>query len=107
MTSKAASQDGFAPVLAALATMQSNGSRQEKSQAHEYLEQFQKSVGSVVQNSCTIAADRILQSEAWNTTHAILQSRNCSVEAKLFAATTLKGKVIRDSPFASGTALTA
>lgn len=36
--------ESFAPVLAALATMQSNGSRQEKGQAHEFLEQFQKSV---------------------------------------------------------------
>jgi hypothetical protein len=44
MASKVASQDGFGPVLAALATMQSNSSRQEKSQAHEFLEQFQKSV---------------------------------------------------------------
>lgn len=44
MASKVASQDGFGPVLAALATMQSNGSTQEKTQAHEFLEQFQKSV---------------------------------------------------------------
>ena len=37
--------DGFAPVLAALSTMQSNVERSQKSQAHEYLEKFQKSVG--------------------------------------------------------------
>lgn len=37
-------QGGFAPVLAALSTMQSNVERSQKSQAHEYLEKFQKSV---------------------------------------------------------------
>ena len=36
----------YAPVLAALATMQSNVDRSQKSQAHEYLEKFQKSVRS-------------------------------------------------------------
>ena len=35
---------GFAPILAALSTMQSNAERSEKSEAHEYLEKFQKSV---------------------------------------------------------------
>jgi transportin-3 len=34
----------FAPVLAAVATMQGNASRPEKTQAHEFLEKFQKSV---------------------------------------------------------------
>ncbi len=43
MAAKSA-QAGFAPVLVALATMQSNDSRQEKWQAHEFLERFQKSV---------------------------------------------------------------
>ena len=38
-------QEAFAPVLAALSTMQSNADRSQKSQAHEYLEKFQKSVG--------------------------------------------------------------
>lgn len=37
-------QGGYAPVLAALSTMQSNVERSQKSQAHEYLEKFQKSV---------------------------------------------------------------
>jgi len=36
--------ESYAPVLTALATMQSND-RSQKSQAHEYLEAFQKSVG--------------------------------------------------------------
>lgn len=40
----AAAQQAFAPVLAALATMQSNVDRTQKGHAHEYLEQFQKSV---------------------------------------------------------------
>ncbi|KAB2576864.1 Uncharacterized protein DIS24_g6890 [Lasiodiplodia hormozganensis] len=74
----AAAQQAFAPVLAALATMQSNVDRTQKGQAHEYLEQFQKS------------------EEAWTTNFAILQSPDAAVEAKLFAATTLKGKIVYD-----------
>lgn len=66
----------FAPVLSALATMSSTGiDRATKHNAHNYLEQFQKS------------------SEAWTSTFAILQSPDSTDEAKLFAATTLKGKV--------------
>ena len=34
----------FGPVLAAVATMQGNVSRSEKTNAHEFLEKFQKSV---------------------------------------------------------------
>jgi transportin-3 len=68
-------QEAFAPVLAALATMSSNADRSQKGQAHTYLEQFQKS------------------SEAWTSTFAILQTPSSTDEAKLFAATTLKGKV--------------
>ncbi|RVX67628.1 hypothetical protein B0A52_08157 [Exophiala mesophila] len=73
-------QDGFAPVFKALATMQSNLSSKEKTQAHEFLEKFQKS------------------SEAWNATHAILQDSKAPVEARLFAATTLKGKAYALNP---------
>jgi len=68
-------QQAFAPVLSALATMSSNANRSSKGQAHEYLERYQKS------------------EEAWNSTFAILQSPQATDEAKLFAATTLKGKV--------------
>ncbi|KAL1999408.1 hypothetical protein VTN02DRAFT_4538 [Thermoascus thermophilus] len=68
----------FGPVLAAVATMQGNASRTEKTHAHEFLEKFQKSV------------------EAWTITHEILQSPQAPVEAKLFAATTLKGKITYD-----------
>ena len=39
-----ASAQAFAPVLAALATMQGNAPRDQKTQAHEFLESFQKSV---------------------------------------------------------------
>jgi len=39
-----AAQQAFAPVLAALATMQGNVERAQKIQAHSYLEKFQKSV---------------------------------------------------------------
>lgn len=43
MASKEGAQ-AFAPVLAAVATMQGNVPRSEKAQAHEFLEKFQKSV---------------------------------------------------------------
>jgi hypothetical protein len=36
--------DNFGPVLAALNVMQSNAERSAKSEAHKYLETFQKSV---------------------------------------------------------------
>ncbi|KAJ5661499.1 uncharacterized protein N7477_009115, partial [Penicillium maclennaniae] len=77
MASKEGGQ-AFAPVLAAVATMQGNVPRSEKTQAHEFLEKFQKSI------------------EAWTTTHALLQSPDVPIEAKLFAATTLKGKIVFD-----------
>ena len=38
----------FASVLDALNTLQSNVDRAQKSQAHEFLEKFQKSVGALV-----------------------------------------------------------
>jgi transportin-3 len=37
-------QQGFEPVLAAHNMMQSSGNRAQKEQAHQFLEQFQKSV---------------------------------------------------------------
>ena len=40
----AAAQPPYAPVLAALASMSSNADRAQKTQAHEFLEKFQKSV---------------------------------------------------------------
>jgi transportin-3 len=85
---------GFGPVLSALKTMQSNVGGEEKSSAHEYLEKFQKSVR---QNLVTFQVQELIrpQSEAWNTTHAILQDQSAPQEARLFAATTLKGKVCR------------
>ncbi|KAI9677745.1 MAG: Nuclear import receptor [Trizodia sp. TS-e1964] len=78
MDTLSSTQPVFAPVLAALATMQSHDNQSEKLQAHEFLEKFQKST------------------EAWPLTHAILQSPTASSEAKLFAATTLKGKIVYD-----------
>lgn len=68
-------QHAFEPVLSALAMMSSSADRSRKGEAHKYLEHFQKS------------------QEAWTSTFAILQSPQASDEAKLFAATTLKGKV--------------
>jgi len=67
--------EAFAPVLSALAVMSSGADKTQKTQAHNYLEQFQKS------------------QEAWTHTFSILQSSQSTDEAKLFAATTLKGKV--------------
>jgi transportin-3 len=68
----------FAPVLSALATMQSNADRAQKHEAHTFLEQFQKS------------------SEAWTSSFEILQAPSSDDQAKLFAATTLKGKIVFD-----------
>ena len=45
MANKAAQAGGFAPILAALSTMQSNVQSKDKTAAHEFLEKFQKSVG--------------------------------------------------------------
>lgn len=47
-------QAAFAPVLAALGTMQSATDRAQKQEAHHYLESFQKSVGGTLQlvNPC-------------------------------------------------------
>ncbi|KAL9100293.1 MAG: hypothetical protein Q9163_004311 [Psora crenata] len=88
---------GFGPVLSALSMMQSNAEREEKSQAHEYLEKFQKSVcdhhdGLYMWTSTHC----LIQPEAWTTTHSILSSQGLAAEAKLFAATTLKGKITYD-----------
>lgn len=41
-----AAQQAFAPVLAAVATMQANVDRAQKGQATEYLDKFQKTVSS-------------------------------------------------------------
>ncbi|KAF1344142.1 armadillo-type protein [Delphinella strobiligena] len=68
----------FGNVLAALATMQSNADGQQKREANDFLEKYQKS------------------DPAWDSTIAILHSSDTSVQAQLFAATTLKGKIIYD-----------
>ena len=44
MANKASEAGGFGPILAALATMQSNVQSKDKTEAHEFLEKFQKSV---------------------------------------------------------------
>lgn len=55
MTSKeGATGQAFGPVLAAVATMQGNVSRAEKTHAHEFLEKFQKSVGYPTPHSATL-----------------------------------------------------
>jgi transportin-3 len=92
MASNGSSQQAFAPVLAAMATMR-DGQREQKKAAHVFLESFQKSVrpwwGYCSMGKWLI----IIQSEAWQITIGLLQS-DADAEAKLFAATTLKGKVV-------------
>ncbi|KAH9883747.1 exportin 1-like protein [Xylariomycetidae sp. FL2044] len=68
----------FAPdeVLQAMLTMR-GGDSEKKKKAHQYLESFQKST------------------TAWTTTIAILQS-SAEPDVKLFAATTLRGKITYD-----------
>ncbi|KAI5806937.1 armadillo-type protein [Geopyxis carbonaria] len=78
MASSGPPEQQFAQVLAALSTMQSSQNRDTKHQATEFLEQFQKSP------------------EAWTFGHVVLQAETTSVEAKMFAATTLKGKITYD-----------
>ena len=51
--------ESFKPVLAALSTMQSNAERSQKSQAHEYLEVFQKSVCIIPRGHRAIFVDHI------------------------------------------------
>ncbi|ORX98129.1 armadillo-type protein [Clohesyomyces aquaticus] len=58
--------------------MQTGAERAQKEEAHLYLEKFQKS------------------QEAWTITFEIMQSGGVDVAAKLFAATTLKGKIVYD-----------
>ncbi|KAI0379774.1 ARM repeat-containing protein [Hypomontagnella monticulosa] len=71
-------QQAFSPdeVLQAMLTMR-GGDSEKKKKAHEYLELFQKSA------------------VAWTTTITILQS-NAEADVKLFAATTLRGKITYD-----------
>ncbi|CRK16321.1 hypothetical protein BN1708_017479, partial [Verticillium longisporum] len=71
-------QGSYTPenVLAAVVTMR-GGEREAKKQAHEYLERFQKS------------------KDAWPLVIGILQS-DADAEAKLFAATTMRGKLTYD-----------
>ncbi|XXG99031.1 hypothetical protein Hte_005365 [Hypoxylon texense] len=67
---------GVDEVLQAMLTMR-GGDSEKKKRAHEYLESFQKST------------------TAWSATITILQS-NAEADVKLFAATTLRGKITYD-----------
>jgi hypothetical protein len=58
MASKSNGLEAFAPLLAAVATMQGNASRTEKTHAHEFLENFQKSVWSPTKSGFLLHADR-------------------------------------------------
>ncbi|CCG80943.2 Uncharacterized protein C11G11.07 [Taphrina deformans PYCC 5710] len=72
------SSTGYEPLLDALSSLYSNSERSQKEAANAYLESFQKS------------------SEAWQTAHDILSSESILIEAKLFAAQTLKTKIQYD-----------
>ncbi|KAF1987496.1 putative mRNA transport regulator [Aulographum hederae CBS 113979] len=77
----ASTADAIAPVLQAVDALQSNADREAKIKAHEYLDNFQKTA-------------------TWQATVAILQvdlpDHSVSVQQRMFAATTLKGKIIFD-----------
>ncbi|KAI1000448.1 Uncharacterized protein K3495_g7747 [Podosphaera aphanis] len=76
MASTTETPPAFVPVLAAIKTMR-DGNRENKIAAHQFLEKFQKSI------------------EAWELTIEILKSQ-VEPEVKLFAATTLRGKITYD-----------
>ena len=64
-------EPGFGQILAALATMQSNAQRKEKTQAHEFLEQFQKSVSA-------FATDRGCILMRHSNKHGMSQTQCCT-----------------------------
>ncbi|KAK9459739.1 armadillo-type protein [Lipomyces oligophaga] len=72
------SSSSLDPILQALSALYSGSDRQTREQAGQFLEQFQKS------------------SEAWTICHSILGSSDGPLEAKLFAAQTLRSKIIYD-----------
>ncbi|EMR09807.1 hypothetical protein PNEG_01988 [Pneumocystis murina B123] len=72
------SAEPFGALYEALKTLYSNSSRNEKERANNYLEEFQKS------------------RDAWATTHLVLRDNEASIEAKLFAAQTLRNKINYD-----------
>jgi transportin-3 len=95
-TTNGSAQEAFTPVLQAVNSMR-DGHREEKKAAHEYLEKFQKSVCLLIDHQLPgicFTTDSF-QEEAWSVTIGMLQS-DANAEAKVFAATTLKGKVRRD-----------
>ncbi|KAF2433491.1 ARM repeat-containing protein [Tothia fuscella] len=77
-TNGVATQQTLQPILAAVETMQGNVDRARKEQAVQFLDKFQKT------------------SEAWNVTFSILHTDSVNDQSKMFAATTLKGKIVYD-----------
>jgi len=55
MANKTGAANGFAPVLSALVTMQSNVAGKDKTEAHEFLEKFQKSVRRIIKRAFGLA----------------------------------------------------
>ena len=75
------SSDTIAQLNSALVTMYSNVPQQEKMTATHYLEEFQKS------------------QQAWDIVHQILNDENngnSNIQLKIFAAQTLRSKIIYD-----------
>lgn len=94
MASGQQSSEASAPILSALRSINSSIPRPQKAQAYDFLEKFQKSVSpsAYLANPYT---EYKSQSEAWTVAHSILQNSAVADDARLFAATTLKGKVSR------------
>ncbi|BFZ63006.1 Nuclear import receptor [Saitoella coloradoensis] len=68
----------YQQLFAALQTLYTNSARADKERANTYLEEFQKSA------------------EAWQAVHAILSSSTAGLEAKMFAAQTMRTKITYD-----------
>ncbi|RDI77246.1 hypothetical protein Vi05172_g12764 [Venturia inaequalis] len=78
-TNGVAAQQGLEKVLAAVDTMQGNVDRSAKEEAVQFLDKFQKT------------------SDSWSLSFAILQApEGMNDQSRMFAATTLKGKIVYD-----------
>ncbi|KAK9474778.1 armadillo-type protein [Dipodascopsis tothii] len=78
MASTGGDDAALAPFFEALRALYSGSDSRTKEQANQYLEQFQKS------------------EQAWSVTYTVLSSGTASAEAKVFAAQTLRSKIVYD-----------
>lgn len=93
MASKQTGTEAFAPVLEALATMQSNVARDQKNQAHEFLEKFQKSVRLAALVDGGVLTLRTGRSMASNDCSPATRRRTSRIEA--FCCYNIEGKGMR------------